>query len=94
MASNVKKEIQLARRQKRLRFWKEQFGDARVPGPSAQEADELLNTFSLLIAKMANAKTDTEAAESDKRLIDIERQLASLYEAYRLVKSDVAPRTF
>lgn len=94
MDTNNKREIQIARRQKRLHFWRSSFNDSRVPEATRETTKELLNTYNLLTSKLANAKSEDEASESENRLVDLERQLVALFEAFRQSPSSVAPRSY
>ena len=94
MNTTNKREIQIARRQKRLHFWRSRFSDSRVPVATSEIIKDLLNTYNLLTSKLANAKTDDEINESENRLVDLERQLVALFEAFRQTPSSVAPRSY
>jgi len=78
--------ISLARKQKRLRYWRsllaKRFVDAGDLDLSAK-----LDVYALLVSKLAQAKTDKDRVSDESRLLGLERELASAFELSRLMPS-------
>ena len=74
-----------ARGQKRLQDWKNYLTAERLSDEQIEDAQGLMKTYALLLAKVIRAKTEQERSESTERISAIERQLNSLFNASRLV---------
>lgn len=72
----------ISRRIKRLKYWQEQFQSNSKVSPVIID---LLNTYNLLISKMAKASDPSDIEQSESRLSTIERELATTFESYRLL---------
>lgn len=78
--------LAVARKTKRLKYWEEQFQHL------TQNKDfilEKLNTYNLLISKLARAKEKPDLLECENRLCTLERELSGLFESRRLLTSDL-----
>lgn len=73
--------MELAKRQKRLNYWQERFARAALTDSQRSEINAQLNTFALLLAKVAKAGNEGEANEAFQQLLASERELANLFEA-------------
>ncbi len=78
--------LEIARKTKRLKYWQEQFQHLTKDKDSILEK---LNTYNLLISKLAKAKEKTDVEECENRLVALERELSSLFEERRLLTSDL-----
>lgn len=85
-----------ATKQKRLRYWKERFlaehaetGVTPESNARAQEIGSRLQTYGLLITKLATASNDEARADAESRLAAIERELTTLFEARRLMTTEL-----
>lgn len=78
--------LTVARRIKRLKYWQEQFQHLTQDKDSILEK---LNTYNLLISKLAKAKEKADLLECENRLCGLERELSSLFEERRLLTSDL-----
>jgi hypothetical protein len=89
MINNSQLARSLARRQKRLNFWKHAFSQESVADSARKTAQESFSTFALLLSKLAKAVTLEKQAEAESRLLDLERKLNELYDQSRLATSSV-----
>ena len=81
--------ILLARRQKRLHYWKQWLlkeGKA-LPESIKAKLKEDLETFGLLLSKYSVIKEALEIDDCEKRLSTLEREFNSLFESRRLLTS-------
>jgi hypothetical protein len=86
---------QLSQSYKRLKFWKSELRLHPIGKERQVELEALLNTYSLLIAKLAKPSCPSEEIlEAETRLHDAERKLTSLFEAKRLATSALNSRRF
>ena len=79
----------VARRQKRLKYWQAQFAAKKLDAEHARLIKEKLNTSTLLLSKLIKAEDEQQIAESEERLQANERELTALFEARRLMTSDI-----
>ena len=70
----------LATREKRLRYWRQSFSGSR-------EIGQKLDTYALILAKLAKPSSDAERAETLTRLEEAERDLTELFEKKRMLTS-------
>ncbi len=77
----------LARRQKRLIYWKQRFESENLSKEQASLGQNLCSTFSLLMMKLLRAESEEEKAECEQRLETIERELNNLFSATRHLTS-------
>lgn len=80
--------LSVARRQKRLLYWQEQLTGSDLAPNKMKDIGERLNTFALLLSKMATAGVEQDS-ETESRLQSLERELASLFESRRLMTSAI-----
>ncbi len=88
--------ISLARRQKRLHFWKQhllQDGASiekkrALPPEIKNKLKERLATYSQLLAKFPVIRDEEEFQECEKRLSSMEREFNSILESRKLFTSD------
>ena len=93
MAASVENlALFLATRQKRLGYWQKTFTFASLPAVEQQLIAEKLATYALLLSKVARAPSDIERDESKERLVSLDRELNSLFEARRRSTSPMNPR--
>ena len=78
----------LAGRQKRLKYWRELFGSEDLEPHVAARFRERFTTYQKLIAEAVMAEGE-RLEEVSKELRDIEREMTSLFEARRLLTSDL-----
>jgi hypothetical protein len=79
----------IARRQKRLRFWKKQMAEQDVAEDQAIRLNELYSTYLLLLSRLSKSAADADAEAAEERIQDLERELVSLFEARLLMTSDI-----
>jgi len=79
----------VARRQKRLKYWQEQFAAKKLDAEHARLIKEKLNTSTLLLSKLVRAESEEQINEAEERLQANERELTSLFESRRLMTSDI-----
>ena len=75
----------VARRQKRLKYWQEQFAAKKLDGEHARVIKEKLNTSTLLLSKLIRAESAEAISEAELRLQANERELTALFESRRLM---------
>ena len=85
----------LARRQKRLLFWKEAFitlAQSSAPGSSedSTQIQTYLSTYLSLLSKISKSPPALELAELRDRVFACERELQALYDLRRLATSRLA----
>ncbi|MCB0358745.1 MAG: hypothetical protein KDD44_03890 [Bdellovibrionales bacterium] len=91
-AEEIRKQLPLeaARRQKRIKFWSEEFS-RQTPNPEYRDTfQELLKTYQLLLAKLFRAPDDESLVETFDRVQATERDITRLYEHARLLTSNRA----
>ncbi len=76
--------MELGTRQKRLEWLKSKFSEQNLAKEKMAEANELLKTYALVLAKLARATSDADRGESFQRLQSIDRELSSFFELARL----------
>ena len=76
----------LARRQKRLVYWKEQFSGGKLEEQNRDHLNELFSKYTRAIAKIVSG-TEQEAEACEIELEAIERELTSTFEQLRLMTS-------
>lgn len=81
--------LSIARRQKRLLYWQKQLSGAGLDAEKVKDIKEHINTFALLLSKMANAISEGQAQETETRLQALERELTGLFESRRLTTSSI-----
>jgi len=89
--SNSRIALELARKQKRLKSWKNKFEVANISEQLKSEIADALNTYSLLIAKIATGAQTSDNEECEERILAVERCLAAAFDAHRLAKSPLSP---
>lgn len=89
MALRENSALSLSRRQKRLIFWKAEFGKLKLTHEYEIELNALLNTYALLTAKVAQAKAEADVQESENRILSLERELGSMFESARQATSSM-----
>ncbi|MCB0324099.1 MAG: hypothetical protein KDD69_11020 [Bdellovibrionales bacterium] len=89
MAHPANLSLLLARRQKRLLYWRNRFQTELPSQEQSERIRELFATYQQLLTKMAMEAHDSDAAETELRLESIERELTSLFEARRLMTSAI-----
>lgn len=99
MTTNDHLALAVARKQKRLKYWRDRFATSSimVPAPTSPKdgtpkeapVNDRLNTYCLLISKLVKASTPEEAADVEARLAGLERELTSLFESRRLMTSSI-----
>ena len=77
----------LGRSQKRLQYLKHYLSGKALHQEMLPEIRALLQTYALLMSKLALAGSDREQAETYERLLDIDRKLITAFEAARLETS-------
>lgn len=77
----------LSRRQKRLKSWITAFNKDIASDTKQKELGSMLETYCLLISKLASAPNAEHANEAEERLLSLERKLTSIFEALRLKTS-------
>ncbi len=82
----------LGARQKRLQYWRASFRPERIDGESAKEIALKLDTYALLLAKLAREASPAEHDETRSRLAKLEQELGALFELTRNVTADLAVR--
>jgi len=80
--------LSIARRQKRLLYWQDQLTGSDLSPEKVKDIKERLNTFALLLSKMASTSGE-QALETETRLLGLERELANLFESRRLMTSKI-----
>lgn len=83
--------LELARKQKRLKSWRSSFQNAGIPEQLRTETQNLLNTYSLLIAKFASCVQTSDIEDCGQRINEIESSLTAAFDAHRLAKSEFSP---
>jgi hypothetical protein len=88
-----------ASRHKRLKYWQERLVNNGTHGSgtasngkhneAADEIQQKLNTYCLLLSKLVKAPTEDERQQSEQRLVGLDRELTSLFEARRLMTSRI-----
>lgn len=81
--------LSVARRQKRLLYWQDQLTGSDLAAEKVKDIKERLNTFALLLSKMAHTGDDKQGAETETRLLALERELTGLFESRRLMTSKI-----
>ena len=83
--------LYLARRQKRLKYWRERFDGEALDANEAKEFSELFKNYRQLIATVAKAEQldSAEALEAKEQLESIDREMTTLFEARRLMTSGI-----
>ncbi|MBP9837322.1 MAG: hypothetical protein KBC84_01270 [Proteobacteria bacterium] len=81
--------LHLARKHKRLKFWQTQFNNLDLSPEEKNHITEKLNTYCLLISKIATGIEDKDTAESIKRISSLERELSTFFEKSRLFTSNI-----
>ena len=81
--------LALARRQKRLKYWAGQFSGPDLTEEEKREIEGLFTTYRLLISKLAQPLAPEERKDCELRIESIERDLTSLFEARRLLTSEI-----
>jgi hypothetical protein len=79
----------IARRQKRLRFWKKQMAQQDVAKDQANKLSDLYSTYLLLLSRLSKSTAYADSDAAEERIQDIERELVSLFEARLLMTSDI-----
>lgn len=79
----------VARRQKRAKYWEERFSNGGKDEDALVDIEERLQTYRLLISKLVRATSEAEIHEAETRLAAMDAQLASLFEARRLMTSPI-----
>jgi|GEM_PF-7078175 len=79
--------LDLSRRQKRLAYWYEHFANSYLA--TNEELGDLLETFALVVGKVAAAKTQEERDESWIRMIDVERKIERTFAQSQLRTSQI-----
>lgn len=74
----------LGTRQKRQRYFKQILNEQMLSPTDLREAQDLLKTYALLLAKVARAASDEERNETYQRVLAADRQLTALFERARL----------
>ena len=77
----------LARRQKRLLDWREYFSQAQITEDHRKRAEDLLNTFALMIAKLAKTFDEEERKAALEQLLSAEQDLHEFHQQSRLATS-------
>ena len=89
MAKKENLALLLARRQKRLQFWKERFENAKPGGEHAERLKKLFSSYSSEIAKMVKAGEKSERDAAEQVLESLERELVTLFDGLRLMTSRI-----
>ncbi len=79
----------LARRQKRLIYWKERFSSKELSEAQVSRCRDLFSTFSLLMMKVLKASNEEERNECEERLESLEQELNNLFSSRRLMTSSL-----
>ena len=79
----------VARRQKRLQYWQKRLAGDEIDTERTHEITEQLSTYALLLSKLAKAENAAPTQDAEDRLQALERELAALFEARRLMTSDI-----
>ncbi len=74
--------LQVARRYKRLNYWREWLSKS---GAHSQDAQDKLGTYGLLLSKLVKAANEQEGQATEERLLALERELSNLFESRRLL---------
>jgi len=82
----------LGHRQKRLQYWRESLSSKLIVEPKAEEIETKLQTYALLLAKLARPGTEAELSDSAERLSKLESELASLFELSRYATGQISRR--
>jgi len=75
----------LARRDKRVKYLRGAFQNGDLPADDRKEALELLDTYSLLLAKLHQGSGSDDMDEVYQRVLTIDRDLTRLFEHSRLL---------
>ncbi len=78
----------LARRQKRLEYWKQQFSHARLGSEEKNAFDATCQLYTRLMIKAARATEEAEKKECEERFEQLEREFNRQFEDLRLLTSD------
>jgi creatinine amidohydrolase/Fe(II)-dependent formamide hydrolase-like protein len=78
----------LARRQKRLEYWKQQFSHSQATAEAKNTFDATCQTYTRLMMKAAKASTQEEKAECEERFEQLEREFDRQFESFRLFTSN------
>ena len=86
--------LSVARRQKRLLYWQDQLTGSDLAAEKVKDIKERLNTFALLLSKMASDASkqsgdEKQSGETETRLLALERELTGLFESRRLMTSKI-----
>lgn len=92
MDNNESLALFLARRQKRLAYWRAAFTPNIIDAELGREISGMLDTYALLLAKSTKQASEAEQKETRSRLLTTERELTGLFEARRLRTSTVSPK--
>ncbi len=76
--------MELGTRQKRVAYWRENFPKNTSNPVFLREADELLDKFSLLLAKLVKEKTEEDINSTFAEVQALERELTQLFDYSRL----------
>ena len=87
MSNTENISLQLARRQKRLLYWKDRLAANQLPQEYAVKCKELFSTYSLLLVRMTKQLSADEFTECESRLEAIEQELTNLFSSHRLLTS-------
>lgn len=86
--------ISIARRQKRLLYWKKVLlskgsNGSKLPDNALSKLKEQMDTFSQLLAKYPLIKDPNELKECELRLSTMERDFNSIFEGRRLLTTSI-----
>lgn len=87
MAENI--ALYLASRQKRHSYWLERFKTETLPSEHKSAVEALLKEYASTIGHAARCEGEEDRAPHIERLKVIDRQLYSLFEARRLLTSEL-----
>ncbi len=84
MTDNKRLVFTLARRGKRLKFWRDSFNKSGIGENVLRELNERLNTYALLLAKLARDTDPRDLSTTENRLTNLDRKLDDTFEDLRL----------
>jgi hypothetical protein len=83
--------LQLARREKRLRYWQTWLTEARksMDRKPDEKISSLLNKYRADLAKYAFTEDDTERDNLEEAILSMENELESIFNSKRLMTSGI-----
>ena len=81
--------LELARKQKRLKYWKERFEQGNYNRDTRQSVEDLLKTYCLAISKLAKAKEDEDVSQAKDLVERLERKLFDYFKLSTLQTSHI-----